>query len=667
MRALKWIFAGAVCGLYSIAFAAQPGSITVSHYESLQRLNMQAADALAAQEPDGTGPVALSFDALGQTFDFQLEPYNSFLTQSSRNALPDSVQIYRGDLAGTPGSWARIVVFDGMPRGVFSDGNQLYAIEAPGDSIVSTTSPIIYRLADTFIEPGTMTCGSKSLSGNGAVLYSKLVADLGDAVAQGPGAVTEISIGAVGDFEFTTAHGGDAAATAAIVARLIMVDGYFSQDIGVQIVVPFIETFNTSADPFDTPADPASGETDSGPLLNELVTYRQNTPAQDSLGLTHLYTGRDLIGSNVGIAWDNTLCQSGFGSGLSEGNGTALIDSLVAAHEIGHNFGAPHDGRPGACAAEPTSFIMAPSLNSSTEFSPCSIGIMQANAALASCVSALPTVDMSVALNGQPASVFLSNSPQLTVDLNNNGLSLATNVAVDIDMPNNVTFVSATTSSGSCTNGAGTVNCQLGDVPGLSGRTVTLTTLASAVGVGMFDATVTSDFDERPGNNQDSVQLTVNSAVDLVINSPAAATINIDQSTTLSAAIDNQSVIDATGLTLSISLNSGLRADSASWSIGTCTVTNQQVNCQAANLASQSSSTLSFGVTGLTAGTRSYTVALSSNEADADTTNNNLTGSVSVNDPNGGGGGAIGLPFLWLLGLIGLMTRRRLSCGCAAD
>ena len=509
MRAPKWIFAGAVCGLFSTAFGAQPGDITVSHSESLQRLNMQAADALTRQQPDGTGPVELSFDALGQSFDFQLEPNSGLLTAASRDAVPDGVEIYRGQLAGVPGSWARIVVFDGMPRGVFSDGDQLYAIEAPGDSIVNAASPIIYRLADTFIEPGAMTCGSESLSGNGAVLYSRLVGDLGDAVAQGPGAVTEISIGAVGDFEFTTAQGGDAAAAAAIVTRLNMVDGYYSQDIGVQIVVPFIETFSTSADPFDTAVDPASGETDSGLLLDELVTYRQNTPAQDSLGLTHLYTGRDLAGSTVGVAWNDTLCRSGFGSGLSEGNGSALFDSLVAAHEIGHNFGAPHDGTPGACQSEPTSFIMAPSINLSTQFSQCSIGIMQANAALASCVSALPTVDMSIALNGQPASVFLGNSSQLTVDLANNGLSTATNVAVDINLPNNVSFVSATSSSGSCTNGAGAVNCQLGDVPGLSARTVTLTTLASAVGAGMFDATVTSDFDERPGNNQDSVQLTV--------------------------------------------------------------------------------------------------------------------------------------------------------------
>ena len=463
-----------------------------------------------------------------------------------------------------------------------------------------------------------------------------------------------ISVGAVGDFEFTSAQGSDAAAAAAIVTRLNMVDGIYSQDIGVQIVVPFIETFSNAADPF-------SDERDAGLLLDELVTYRQSTPAQDSLGLTHLYTGRDLLGSTVGVGWDNTLCRSGVGSALSEGNGTPVFDSLVAAHEIGHNFGAPHDGVAGPCSSEPTTFIMAPMLNFSNEFSQCSIGIMQANAAAAACVTALPTVDMAVALSGQPAIVLLGNSPQLTVDLSNNGASPATNVVADITLPNNVSFVSATASSGSCSNGAGTVSCQLGDIPGLTGRSITLTTTAAAVGVGMFDVTVTSDFDERPGNNQDSVQLTVNPAVDLVISSASAGSINLDQSTTINAVLENRSILDATGVTLSISLNNGLRADSASWSIGTCTVSNRQVDCQAASFANLSSSTLSVGVTGLRAGTRSYTVTLSSNEADADTTNNSVNGSVTVTDPNAekSSGGGIGVPFLFLLGLVAFIHRRR--------
>jgi uncharacterized repeat protein (TIGR01451 family) len=528
----------------------------------------------------------------------------------------------------------------------------LFAIEAPGDSAVQASSPIIYRLADTIIVPGTMSCGTDPLSGNGATVFGKLIGELGTAMAQGPGAVSEISIGAVGDFEFTSAQGGDAAAAAAITTRFNNVDGIYSQEIGVQINVPLIDTFSGSADPF-------TDVTDASLLLDELVAYRQGTPAQNSLGLTHLYTGRNLDGSTVGIAFNGVLCRTNVGAGLSEGNGTATFDSLVAAHEIGHNFGAPHDGVPGACESEPQTFIMAPMLNGSSQFSQCTITIMQASAAAATaCVTALPTVDMTVSLS-QSATALLGTSPELAIDLSNNGASPAINVEVDITLPATVSFVSATPSSGSCTNGAGTVNCQLGDIPGVSGRTVTLTTTAAAVGVGTFDATVVADFDERPGNNQDSVQLTINPAVNLVINTPAAAPVLLDQSTTISAVLENRSILDATGVILSISLNSGLQADSASWSIGSCTVAAQQIDCQTATFSSQSNSTLSIGVTGLTAGAQGYTVTLSSNEAEADPANNSVNSTVTVNDPNSGGGGTTGLPFLLLLGWASFLTRRR--------
>jgi uncharacterized repeat protein (TIGR01451 family) len=653
MKTIRWIIASAFLGLFSTVLADQSGNITVSHYESLQRLSIQTANASFNEKVGGTSPVALSFDALGKSFEFQLEPNTGLLSAASRAALPDGIGVFRGHLVGNPESWARIVVFEGEPRGLFWDGNEMYAIEASGDSIVNTLSPIIYRLADTFIAPGSMSCGSVSLSGNGATVFGKLVGELNVVVAQGPGAVSEISIGAVGDFEFTTARGGDTAAVAAIVTRFNMVDGIYSQEIGVQISVPFIDAYDIAADPF-------TDESDASLLLDEVVTYRQNTPAQNTLGLTHLYTGRGLDGTTVGIAYQDVLCRTNVGAGLSEGTNNAIFDSLVASHEIGHNFGAPHDGVTGACEAEPMDFIMAPMLNGSSEFSPCTITIMRANAAQASCVSALPTVDMSVALSGQAATVLLGTKPELTIDLNNNGASDATNVVADITLPANVTFVSVTPSAGTCNPGAGTVNCLLGDIPGVSGRSVSLITTASSVGAGVFDVTVTSDFDERPGNNQSSVQLTIDPAVDLVINSPSSATINIDQSTNVSATLDNLSILDASGVTLSISLPTGLQANTASWSIGTCTVTSQQVDCQAPAFGNQSSATVNLGVTGLSAGNQRYTVTLSSNEADADTANNSLEGTVRVNDPDDeGGGGAVGLPFMWLLCLALLWTRRR--------
>ena len=505
MKVFKWIVASAVLCISSTLVAGESNGVIVSHYEPLQRLSFRTDRTETTQELRGAGPVSLSFDALGQSFELQLEPYSGFLSAATRNTLPDDVGIYRGQLAGNPDSWTRIVVYDGAPRGLVWDGEQMYAIEAPGDSIVQADSPVIYRLADTFIEPGTMSCGSEFLSGNGAVMFGKLVGELGTAMAQGPGAVSEIEIGAVGDFEFTSAQGGDANAAVEIAARLAMVDGIFSQEIGIQIKVPLIDTFSDIADPF-TESDPFL-------LLNELTTYRQGTPAQDSLGLTHLWTGRNLDGTTVGIAWNDVLCRSGVGSGLSEGNGSAAFDSLIAAHEIGHNFGAPHDGEMGSvCESEPTTFIMAPMLNGSMQFSLCTTTIMQTNAAAAtSCITPLLAVDMAVALNNQVSTVLLGANTVLTYDVPNNGTLQATNVLADFTIPTNLSIDSVAASIGSCTNGAGTVNCVLGNVPGGSNHTVTIATTPTTVGVGMLTATITADVDADTTNNSANDTVTVNS------------------------------------------------------------------------------------------------------------------------------------------------------------
>ncbi|MFQ6007008.1 MAG: zinc-dependent metalloprotease family protein, partial [Woeseia sp.] len=615
MKASAWILASAALGLSSALPAAESGGVIVSHFEPLQKLSIQSVSLGASDRRSATAPVSLGFDALGQSFDLRLEPNSVLLSGSALMALPGGIEVYRGRMAGKTESWARIVVFDGMPRGLIWDGRELYAIEAPGDSIVQTSSPIIYRLADTVLAPGSLSCATGSTGGNGAVTYQKLIGELGGAVSQGPGAVEEIDIGAVGDFEFTSAQGGDAAAAAAITARLNNVDGIYSQQLGVQINVPVIDTFSVTADPF-------SDTTDAATLLGEVADYRETTPAQRSLGLTHLYTGRALAGSTVGIAFTSELCSPRFGAGLSEGRGTATFDSLIAAHEIGHNFGAPHDGVPGsACETEPLTFIMAPSINGSNQFSQCSITQMSDDIAAAACITALPTVDLTVALNGQAPTILLGNFATLTFDINNRGTVQATNVQADITLPGNVSFVSASASSGSCTEGAGTVTCVLGDVPGTSGQTVTVSTLTTAVGIGTFNASVTADFDERPGNNQDSVQLTVDPAVDLIVNAPAAARITLNGSTTISARLENRSALDASGVTVGVSLGTGLRADSANWSIGSCTVTAQQVDCQTASFANLSTSIVNLGVTGLTAGVRTYSITLSSTEADTDPAN----------------------------------------------
>ena len=295
--------------------------------------------------------------------------------------------------------------------------------------------------------------------------------------------MSEITLSAIGDFEFTSARGGDSAAIAAITTRLNNVDGYFSEQVGVQINVP-PDAIEVNSDP----ADPFTDTLDSGTLLDELSEYRLQTAVHNTRGLTHLWTGRDLDTTTVGVAWRGTLCEDYFGAGLSEGNGGALIDSLIAAHEIGHNFGAQHDGETGtSCASETGRFIMSPSINGSLEFSACSIGVMQASAAAASCVTALPTVDVSVQPTLLVSNVLLGAATDFEYQVASNGTLDAAGVAVNFSIPNVLTLNSATTSVGSCVSGAGVVDCDLGILAGLSSATITLSVEANSLLAGSLD------------------------------------------------------------------------------------------------------------------------------------------------------------------------------------
>ena len=161
-------------------------------------------------------------------------------------------------------------------------------------------------MADSFVAAGTMRCGSEEVSGNGATILRAMMGQLEFAMgqletanAQGPGAVSEINLGVIGDFEFTAGLGANA--DSQLLARINNVDGIFSEQLGVQINVETLESFPSANDPF-------SNTTDASTLLDELTDYRASTPAHRDQGLTHLFTGRELDTSTVGLAYSGELC-----------------------------------------------------------------------------------------------------------------------------------------------------------------------------------------------------------------------------------------------------------------------------------------------------------------------------------------------------------------------
>ncbi len=657
MKAFKY---ATVLAIFALAPLANAAGVVITHYDLLQDMSVRTMQKSGANVgAQSAEPTALSFDALGQRFELRLEANDRLLKGIPAEAIVDGVRAYRGKLANNPDSWIRIVMYDGMPRGLVWDGKTMYAIEAPGDSALDIKSPIVYRLDDLYIPPGTMSCDSDSMSGKASQVYNRMKTDLTRGISQAPGAVSEITMGAIGDALFTNLRGGSTAAVAAITARFNNIDGYYSEQVGVQINLQSITTFDDASDPFDDTLSTSS-------LLDQVSEYRFQTPAQNSLGLTHLYTGRDFDTTTVGIAWLGTLCDSYFGAGVSEGTAGLTTDSLIAAHEIGHNFGADHDGDPArSCPDEPEIYIMAPAVTGNEEFSACSIGVMQATAAAASCVVALPAVDVGISQDGQVSSVLLSANTDIDYEVASSGTVAVSGVVADFTLPGSLALDGVTTSTGNCTSGAGTVSCTLGDLAGLSSHTITLSTTPVSVGVGTINASVsTTDADERLSNNQDSLQVTVLPAVDLVVNRPSTAPVFVDNSTTVTATLENRSTMAASNVSLSVTLAAGLQADSATWSIGGCNVAAQQIDCTASSFDAQSSSSLSVTATAVTAGSQNVTASLSSAEVDADPSNDSATAAVNVvtpndgNDDGGSGGGTTSPLFLVAMLLAGWLRRR---------
>ena len=66
---------------------------------------------------------------------FRLQPNNALLVGEARRSLADGVEVYRGDISGNDGSWVRLVVANGVPRGVIWDGQELFAGRGAGGQL----------------------------------------------------------------------------------------------------------------------------------------------------------------------------------------------------------------------------------------------------------------------------------------------------------------------------------------------------------------------------------------------------------------------------------------------------------------------------------------------------------------------------------------------------
>lgn len=139
------------------------------------------------------------------------------------------------------------------------------------------------------------------------------------------------------DYEFYQYNGSSMNGTIADIEDVLNgVALIYQDDADIIQVITNILVRTNSNDPYSSSS--------AGTLLSQFRSQWNNNHQNITRDVAHLFTGRDLNGSTIGVAWLNVICNLSQAYGLSQSSFSGLMGSRVAltAHELGHNWSSSH-------------------------------------------------------------------------------------------------------------------------------------------------------------------------------------------------------------------------------------------------------------------------------------------------------------------------------------
>jgi hypothetical protein len=577
------------------------------------------------------------FDAYGRRFSVDLQR-NERLVQG----LPDATraklnhaQLLRGKLVGVRESWVRLTQIGRSLEGAIWDGRDLYVVTTLARISKNLTTPIdaaptqtvVYRLSDTLDSLPEAFCGlneridaASSRGVSGLKQYKSLVAEIATATAAVP--AEQLNLALIADTSFQQQNGNTSAD--AMLARLNIVDGIFTEQIGVLLQPTEFRLVPSDVDPFTA--------TDASQLLDQVATFRENTPSVRTAGLAHLFTGKDLDGNTIGIAFRDALCDSSVGVSLSDSELGPFLSALVMAHELGHNFGAEHDGAPGgACAATDSGYLMWPQFNGSAVFSACSRETIAQSIAQARGICILPAQYADLAVTA-PADFDAAASTVFTLPITVRSVAnaAAVDATVKFSLSTTLSFQGAGLPDGACSIAGSDVICQLGDIPANSERVVTLNLMTAQFSGASVVTVVSAANDHLTANNTAQTFLRFTSAVDLQLAMTAAPTsLYANDLVDVMLDVTSTRALTAHGGKLYVNL-SGLEYDSATAGAHVCaSTTASNIQCELADIPSGQTTRIVLHAHGTTRGENTVYAQVQIAD-DGDYSNNSAAATVRI-------------------------------------
>jgi len=257
---------------------------------------------------------------------------------------------YRGAQSGNPDAAARMTVDRNFLYGLVEKGEEVYYFEPAEylDSTIRSGIYVAYKASD--VKQQSHTCGTNDAHQHGP----KPAPEAGRMMMQCYG----VEMGLAADYSLFSQYGSVTATENFMLGVLNNVqtnyDNEFNNEIEFQVQGFFISTCPS--------CDPWTSSNNAGALLNSFANWGNGGGFGFNHSLATLWTNRNLSGSTIGIAYVGGFCTSNRYNVCQRFTLNAEQLRVLQSHEIGHNFSATHD-------APNSNFIMAPSVNTSNQWS----------------------------------------------------------------------------------------------------------------------------------------------------------------------------------------------------------------------------------------------------------------------------------------------------------
>jgi len=257
---------------------------------------------------------------------------------------PD-VLLFHGHVAGDPNSRVYMAFSPFGSNGYIqtSQGRVVVASD-PGKADSTVIYDPALLPAGTF-NPVPMGCGSDTLPNHGWIGPIPAAPD-GDSPAPREGGCRIASVAVETDWNYTSAFGGNTGTSQAYIATLFgAVSEIYQSELQTRLEVTYSRVWASDIDPYATSGSSVNNR------LTEVSGFWSANMGSINRTLTHMLTG--LCGPAGGIAYLGVLCSTSNGYSVSgclsrsfpyplQNNNSGNWDVVVVAHEIGHNFAAPH-------------------------------------------------------------------------------------------------------------------------------------------------------------------------------------------------------------------------------------------------------------------------------------------------------------------------------------